>query len=245
MTEFKLGRPSTIKIISYLLNSGIYIINLILTIIFSNEFTKDDNLLERLVTYLVIDGIIFFLSTYQLLIRIINRNMVFNNIQNLIRWKEKYFFTRTLIIFNFISIIIRLSFTQLIWNPPAGFNLNKLNLFTVIFIVNIHICLTIIGVTLIMFLSFCFIYTSRRFTILRRINRVSALNTIFQITNNDSNDNCAICLDNSNIRWIQLNCNHKFHESCMIEYITSSQYNPTCPLCRAIIIQNIEFQEMV
>ena len=42
-------------------------------------------------------------------------------------------------------------------------------------------------------------------------------------------DICCICLDKLNNNIKTLSCNHKFHITCLNQWILS---NPTCPMCR-------------
>ncbi len=41
------------------------------------------------------------------------------------------------------------------------------------------------------------------------------------------NHECSICLENNTN--VMLDCNHHFHEDCILEWF---QYNATCPVCR-------------
>merc|ERR1719502_393315 len=45
---------------------------------------------------------------------------------------------------------------------------------------------------------------------------------------------CAICLDNlrANQNVITLPCNHNYHKSCILKWLTSQDV-PTCPTCKA------------
>ena len=45
-------------------------------------------------------------------------------------------------------------------------------------------------------------------------------------------DICCICLDKLNKNIKTLPCNHKFHITCLNQWILS---NPTCPMCRSSI----------
>lgn len=52
---------------------------------------------------------------------------------------------------------------------------------------------------------------------------------------------CSICLENAennHEKWMKLNCEHKFHTACMVEWLN---YSRTCPQCRAKVIlpQNV------
>jgi len=47
----------------------------------------------------------------------------------------------------------------------------------------------------------------------------------------DSNENCSICLELMDTKFITTNCGHKFHTDC---YYKTLQYTTTCPLCRQI-----------
>jgi len=57
---------------------------------------------------------------------------------------------------------------------------------------------------------------------------------------NDKNAYCTICLQTENYIFLNLNCNHKFHANCILEYLKickNDNNNFYCPLCRDLIIQ--------
>ena len=45
-------------------------------------------------------------------------------------------------------------------------------------------------------------------------------------------DDCCICLELSGSDWVQLDCKHVFHRSCLLTYLETSVYR-ICPLCRS------------
>ena len=55
---------------------------------------------------------------------------------------------------------------------------------------------------------------------------------------------CCICLDNLNNDYIKLNCNHIFHNQCILqnEYISNKKL---CPLCRQIYTADARILEII
>jgi hypothetical protein len=50
------------------------------------------------------------------------------------------------------------------------------------------------------------------------------------ILNNLQTEECSICMDLDNTKaWIMLPCGHKFHNSCIVQWLNTQQ---TCPICR-------------
>ncbi len=50
------------------------------------------------------------------------------------------------------------------------------------------------------------------------------------ILNNLQTEECSICMDLDNTKaWIILPCGHKFHNSCIVQWLNTQQ---TCPICR-------------
>ena len=50
------------------------------------------------------------------------------------------------------------------------------------------------------------------------------------ILNNLQTEECSICMDLDNSKtWIILPCGHKFHNSCIVQWLNTQQ---TCPICR-------------
>ena len=43
-------------------------------------------------------------------------------------------------------------------------------------------------------------------------------------------DECAICLDESELEWKKLTCEHLFHKDCVDRWLME---NDTCPICRS------------
>jgi hypothetical protein len=55
---------------------------------------------------------------------------------------------------------------------------------------------------------------------------------------NESEDNCAICLEtlnNPDNQDITLSCQHKFHRNCMIDTCRNMRGACSCPLCRRVL----------
>jgi len=42
-------------------------------------------------------------------------------------------------------------------------------------------------------------------------------------------DTCSICLDDTNDKWSELKCGHKFHKNCILSWTNKQR---TCPICR-------------
>ena len=47
----------------------------------------------------------------------------------------------------------------------------------------------------------------------------------------DSDNRCAICLDNKKSTFAVIPCNHEFCDKCIFEWL---EENKTCPLCRCV-----------
>jgi hypothetical protein len=58
-----------------------------------------------------------------------------------------------------------------------------------------------------------------------------------------SQTQCPICIQDY-VKWDYLRifkpCRHKFHRSCLDEWLTSWTYGPTCPVCRVPLVQTEE-----
>jgi hypothetical protein len=58
-------------------------------------------------------------------------------------------------------------------------------------------------------------------------------------TNADTQETCSICLDNykeDQVMSVLHNCKHKFHKECVSAWLLN---NPTCPLCRNKVFDNL------
>ena len=59
------------------------------------------------------------------------------------------------------------------------------------------------------------------------------------INDENINDQCTICLDENITHTRTLNCNHRYHITCLdkwAEECRRKNYNISCPMCRAIIV---------
>ena len=52
----------------------------------------------------------------------------------------------------------------------------------------------------------------------------------------DKETECCICLDKNESPWITARCTHSFHAKCVTEWV---KHNPSCPVCRSVIIQTM------
>ena len=260
MTEFRLERPSLIKCIHYAIDTAVYINSIIFSIVFRENFwneTKDETI-QQFETYLIIDGLIFLLSIYHIWVWFRNMNRYFNSHWDLEEWKSNAFHLRLEKFLLIISMINRFSFIHIAWNPPKGFLIDRPNLYTAIFIVAIYtlgIIISIIGY---------FVYIQyRTYTPLLNLNQPQNLQDLqeqyrdnINIHSNslflgnyieNPNTDCSICLDNQESHeWIELlECHHQFHKDCIFQYIDSTNHEPTCPICRAPILKDIQQPQLV
>lgn len=53
-------------------------------------------------------------------------------------------------------------------------------------------------------------------------------------------DTCTICQDNSTQANIRTNCDHFFHNTCLIPWIAYSKPEMMCPVCKSVI-ENLVF----
>ena len=86
--------------------------------------------------------------------------------------------------------------------------------------------------------KYCF---SNCFGYIDKIERKKKLNNIVTIENGvfDMNTTCSICLDNTDINNIILECRHTFHKKCINDWVNQCINNyitPQCPICRDIIL---------
>lgn len=58
---------------------------------------------------------------------------------------------------------------------------------------------------------------------------------------------CSICLDPLQTSICTIECGHKFHTKCLIEYAKSQEKSIKCPICRGQILEtpDLQQQEMV
>ena len=54
-------------------------------------------------------------------------------------------------------------------------------------------------------------------------------------TNQDDIQDCSICWNTLDARVAETDCNHKFHTKCLT---TWARKNPTCPICRASLVED-------
>lgn len=70
----------------------------------------------------------------------------------------------------------------------------------------------------------------------------------YYITANDVLDDgkCPICFNDFEIgeRTVKLNCDHIFHEDCILVWYNQNKLNPTCPLCRKNMNVSDEYEEL-
>ena len=57
------------------------------------------------------------------------------------------------------------------------------------------------------------------------------MSNVKKVRNNEIE--CSICLENGSNKFLQLNCDHLFHEKCIKSWI--EQHN-SCPICREDVI---------
>ena len=100
--------------------------------------------------------------------------------------------------------------------------------------------------TIMYFVCFCCafksIYIKCDNYITNRRNRIKTprLNYI-KMDDEDSLDNCVICLENIDSKSVKLKCNHIFHKKCIKKWIeetrnTDNNFDMNCPLCKTDIV---------
>lgn len=73
------------------------------------------------------------------------------------------------------------------------------------------------------------------------VNQMNAQNAIMSaiepiVVVIDKETECCICLDKNESPWITARCTHSFHAKCVTEWV---KHNPSCPVCRSVIIQTM------
>lgn len=157
----------------------------------------------------------------------------FSSIDEFEKWKIELW-PKSRVIFNGIELGIKIWFFIKIFPPQFEFknlcdigeSIYKIHILA-LFLVYIIACVFLI----IILASFCchdiFNYQQHTSTIEQRKN-VSLPIPILIIDN--QNEECSICLDIDNIQtWTILPCGHKFHGSCVSNWLLTHQ---TCPICR-------------
>ena len=242
MVEVRLERPNLYKIIMFSIDSIIFLNSVIMSIVYIDEFNLHLDLFQKFLTYLIVDGILFFLNSYQMTIWFLNIGRLFRSNAEKMYWKAENFYPKMELLLTITSAIIRFSFIEFSWKQ-----LPKLvNIYLAIFIVSIYsyvsifiiIIFTLIGLSLVIYARNTNQQPIELTTIATEPSNI-LVNIIPQFVSARENWECAICLDNPpNEQWVNLNCNHQYHYHCFRQYLSSiNTVEPNCPICRRPIIQ--------
>ncbi len=85
--------------------------------------------------------------------------------------------------------------------------------------------------------AFCYIYIILLYHIILSlmfifyyVKNKKKINVVLTNITCQGNDECIICLDNNEKKWVAMKCSHKFHEDCINQWLIQSN---TCPICRS------------
>ncbi len=107
------------------------------------------------------------------------------------------------------------SFKNICKLGDSTFKLHILILFSLYFIIGALLCM----------IMTCIYFPKQ---VPRQIRIITLPNPI--ILNNLQTEECSICMDLDNTKaWIMLPCGHKFHNSCIVQWLNTQQ---NCPICR-------------
>jgi hypothetical protein len=156
-------------------------------------------------------------------------NTTFSSINEYEIWKNQLY-PKSRIFFSIIEGIIKIIFF-IITFPPQFDVRNLCEIGETIFkihILGIFIIYILFGITSMCFLWLIHCNDNSNNLMTNQQQFISNIIPIFR--NNNSNEECCICMDTGNIvDWSILQCGHKFHYSCILIWISN---NRTCPVCR-------------
>ena len=161
----------------------------------------------------------------------VNCERTFRSIEEYESWKKEHL-TNTKYIFFFIENICKISF--LFRTIPMEYT----NLYTVSILI-LNISAILFGVMLILSILYSVCVTCSNPNLWNKSKRIiqpiepiilneqiAPIDTIIEI---QSLNDCSICMEISSNKVIKTNCNHEFHEKCLLEWMKISK---TCPICR-------------
>ena len=76
-------------------------------------------------------------------------------------------------------------------------------------------------------------------TVRRRMEIVGRMRHVDALHGNDDSRTCSICLSETPLERVILNCGHKFHENCVKEWMSRARF-ARCPLCRAGLTSGLQ-----
>jgi hypothetical protein len=150
----------------------------------------------------------------------------FSSINEYEIWKNQLY-PKSRIYFSIIEGVLKIIFFIITF--PPQFNIDNLcEIGTTFFRIHILGLFTIYIISGVSTIYFLWIIHCNDNSIIIQQQSISTIIPIF--TNNNSNEECCICMDTGNIiDWSILQCGHKFHYSCILIWINN---NRTCPICR-------------
>ena len=130
------------------------------------------------------------------------------------------FYSTSQILFNFLTIIFLF---DVIYNPGI-LQVNGLpSIMGIIYLVRAIMILVKVFVI--------YLQNQNEVQNMIRVNELYNKVNRMIVPNNPDNE-CCICLDDVNILWIKLECNHIFHRNCALSWFERVQ---SCPICRTEI----------
>ncbi len=162
---------------------------------------------------------------------------IFSSLNDFEKWKRSIL-PQLKMIFSGIEFAIKLLF--LIKNFPPEFDFSVKNLckfgdsifkthililFSLYFIIGAFSCMIIT----------CFYYPNLNQNTISQNTNSQRQRLVITLPNpiilkNLQTEECSICMDLDNTNnWIILSCGHKFHNSCIVQWVNTQQ---TCPICR-------------
>ena len=133
-----------------------------------------------------------------------------------------------------IKLILTFSISFIIIIYPILFIVRNINLFTavlyLVFMIAIIFEILNLAIEIERFHNTNKYYRYLDKNKLQEIINLNYIEILLEEIDINSNNECSICSENMN-KYIELKCKHKFHKSCILEWI---KINPICPYCRSI-----------
>ena len=202
----------------------------------SDSLKKDINtdiiLLTTMLSFsFLLEYIGILCSFFMLIVYFKNYGLSFNDISELQRWKMNYIIYKiklgnyiVLTIINLIITILCLTFLRI----NGQFEYVSVIIFYISFVSILKVSL--IGLYFI-YLSYIIVKYNRTVRTQIELNTIKIEFNLKKIQKNSIDELCCICLEqDSEYEWVELDCNHKFHENCIEPWL---QKNNSCPICRS------------
>ena len=155
-----------------------------------------------------------------------NYGRIFSSIIEYEVWKKqnKNYTKYILICIEYVCL-----FTFSFQSLPIEFNMQENNnviLYKInIFLLQLLTIFIFFMLTLCILFFVCIICSYSRFF----YKKSSLVNETIEVKIDKQYEECSICLDKNDKKWIKTNCNHLYHNECLEKWI---QINKSCPICR-------------